>query len=79
MNQRCTDPKCPKFPRYGGRGITVCRRWRHSYQNFRADMGVRPPGMTLDRKNNNGNYTPNNCRWATQKAQQNNRSNNRRK
>lgn len=76
MVQRCTNPKNAKWPRYGGRGITVCERWL-SFENFRADMGARPEGMTIDRKNNGGNYEPGNCRWATQKQQGNNRGNNR--
>ena len=70
------NPKNPKWPRYGARGITVCARWL-SYENFRADMGPRPAGLTIDRINNDGNYEPSNCRWATQMQQGNNRGNNR--
>lgn len=76
MLQRCTNPNHEKWHRYGGRGISVCDRWK-DYQNFLNDMGTRPPGMTIDRENNDGNYEPSNCRWATQKTQGNNRGNNR--
>lgn len=73
MIQRCTNPNKNSYPRYGGRGIEVCIRWR-LFENFLADMGPRPRGKTLDRwPNNSGNYEPTNCRWATPKEQQNNR------
>lgn len=75
MRQRCYYPKHWKYHRYGGRGITVCARWRNSFANFLADMGPRPPGKSgIDRKDNDGNYTPTNCRWATAKEQTENRT-----
>lgn len=76
MLKRCTNPNFDSYPRYGGRGITVCDRWR-DYANFLADMGERPEGHSLDRyPNNTGNYEPGNVRWATPREQQRNRSDN---
>ncbi len=72
MNERCTNANNAAFKYYGGRGISVCRRWR-SFNNFLADMGERPPGLTLDRRNNDIGYRPSNCRWATRKQQTDNR------
>jgi len=73
MRTRCFNPNCDQWPDYGGRGITVCERW-HTFENFLADMGERPPGTTLDRHpNKDGNYEPGNCRWAVPLDQQNNR------
>jgi hypothetical protein len=72
MIQRCTNPNRSFYHRYGGRGITVCKRWM-TFINFLADMGERPDGTSLDRINNDGNYTPRNCRWATLAEQQRHR------
>lgn len=65
MLRRCYQPKHLRYKDWGGRGIKVCDRWRESYANFAEDIGARPtPFHQLDRKNNNGNYTPKNCQWA---------------
>ena len=78
MRRRCAARSGDKFRRYGARGITVCDRWRESFENFLADMGRKPtPKHSIDRVDNDGNYEPSNCRWATAKEQQRNRGFNR--
>lgn len=78
MWQRCTNPKQRSYARYGARGIKVCRRWEESYEAFLEDMGRKPsPAHSLDRINYDGNYEPNNCRWATDTEQARNTVRNR--
>lgn len=77
MKERCRNKKCKGYKNYGSRGIKVCDRWLNSFENFYKDMGERPKGKSLDRIDNNGNYTPENCRWATPIEQGNNMRKNR--
>jgi len=72
MRSRCNNPNHPRWADWGGRGIKVCERWA-SYDNFLADMGEKPPGTTLERINNDGDYEPDNCCWATPAKQNRNK------
>lgn len=74
--KRCLNPNSTDFPKYGGKGIKLCERWKESFDNFLADMGECPPGLTIERIDSNGNYEPGNCKWASYFAQSRNKSTN---
>lgn len=75
ISWECMKSRCNRSKRHAGRGITVCDRWKNSFQNFIEDMGERPEGCIIDRIDNNGNYEPGNCRWTTHTVNNNNREN----
>lgn len=76
MKNRCYNTSHQKYDIYGGRGIKVCQKWKDSFESFLSDMGECPSGLSLNRKDSDGDYSPGNCEWSSQKEQQNNRRNN---
>lgn len=77
IKQRCFNPDVKAYADYGGRGITMCDEWRNSFRTFLDDMGECPDGMSIDRIDNDGNYEPTNCRWATKSEQNSNQRRNK--
>jgi hypothetical protein len=77
MKRRCSNPEDRDYHSYGGRGIQVCDRWKDDYDAFVEDMGLRPDGLTLERRDTDKDYSPENCYWATRQQQANNRRTNR--
>ena len=78
IKARCFNPNNPRYSDWGGRGIAVCDRWKNSFENFLADMGTKPsPKHSLDRIDNDGDYSDENCKWSTKAEQDNNRRSNR--
>lgn len=76
MKNRCYNPRAQQYKNYGARGIFVCERWLQSFANFLTDMGDRPEGLTLDRKDNDAGYSHENCRWASRAEQRRNQRDN---
>lgn len=76
IKNRCLNPNEPAYKNYGGRGIKICDRWKDSFENFFTDMGQKPKGMWIERLDNEGDYEPTNCKWATPKEQCNNKRTN---